>query len=139
MIIPTCPAVRSLYSLQNAMMLTPCGPSAVPIGGAGLAFPAGICSLTTALTRFAILLQTPQNALIRLDFFDLEEIQDDWRLTTEKGNKYCHLVAIHIYITDRANKFGERTINDAHALTFRETDLRLWLIGFLGNLLQNRF
>src|SRR5690242_19471103 len=59
MTIPTCPAVRSLYSLQNAIILTPCGPSAVPIGGAGLAFPAGICSFTTALTRFAILFHTP--------------------------------------------------------------------------------
>src|SRR5450759_4073099 len=38
------------------MMLTPWGPSAVPIGGAGLALPAGICSFTTALTRFAMLI-----------------------------------------------------------------------------------
>src|SRR5579863_8381170 len=64
MTMPTWLAVRSLYSLQDAMMLTPCGPSAVPIGGAGLALPAGICSFTTALTRFAMLVTTPQYQLV---------------------------------------------------------------------------
>src|SRR6266851_4140232 len=37
--------VFALNALQNSMMLTPCGPSAVPTGGAGVALPAGICSL----------------------------------------------------------------------------------------------
>src|SRR3978361_1699361 len=36
------------------MMLTPCGPSAVPTGGAGVALPAGICSLTNPVTFLAI-------------------------------------------------------------------------------------
>jgi hypothetical protein len=36
------------------MMLTPCGPSAVPTGGAGVAFPAAIWSFTIACTFFAI-------------------------------------------------------------------------------------
>src|SRR5207237_515941 len=31
--------------LQNSMMFTPCWPSAGPIGGEGLAEPAGTCSL----------------------------------------------------------------------------------------------
>ncbi len=52
---PAIEAVRSLYSLQKAIILTPCWPRAEPTGGAGLAFPAGICSLITALTFFAIL------------------------------------------------------------------------------------
>ena len=38
--------VLALNALQNSMMLTPCGPSAVPTGGAGVALPAGICNLT---------------------------------------------------------------------------------------------
>jgi hypothetical protein len=42
---PACFWVAAFYSLQKAMMLTPRGPSAVPTGGAGLAWPAGICSL----------------------------------------------------------------------------------------------
>jgi hypothetical protein len=36
------------------MILTPRGPSAVPTGGAGLAWPAGICSLIEATISFAI-------------------------------------------------------------------------------------
>src|SRR5438067_8235273 len=46
--------VLALNALQKSMMLTPCGPSAVPTGGAGVAFPAGICSFTCAVTFFAI-------------------------------------------------------------------------------------
>src|ERR1043166_5621137 len=51
---PACFWVAALNSLQNAMMLTPRGPSAVPTGGAGLACPAGICSLICATTSLAI-------------------------------------------------------------------------------------
>src|SRR6202167_4042858 len=46
--------VLALNALQNSMMLTPCGPSAVPTGGAGVALPAGIWSFTIALIFFAI-------------------------------------------------------------------------------------
>src|SRR6185436_2888221 len=52
--IVSWPCVRELNSLQKAMMLMPCGPSAVPTGGAGLALPAGICSLTNPVAFFAI-------------------------------------------------------------------------------------
>src|SRR5947208_5546187 len=47
-------AVRSLYSLTNAIMLMPCWPSAGPTGGAAVALPASTWILTTALTFFAI-------------------------------------------------------------------------------------
>src|SRR3979411_2207414 len=53
--IVSWPCVRALNSLQKAMMLMPCGPSAVPTGGAGLAFPAGIWSFTNPDTFLAIL------------------------------------------------------------------------------------
>src|SRR6266853_3793374 len=46
--------VLALNALQNSIMFTPCGPSAVPTGGAGVAFPAGIWSLTIAFIFFAI-------------------------------------------------------------------------------------
>src|SRR5574340_932078 len=46
--------VFALKALQKSMILTPCGPSAVPTGGAGVALPAGICSFTCATTFFAI-------------------------------------------------------------------------------------
>src|SRR5256885_16722775 len=51
---PACFWVAALNSLQNAMMLTPRGPRAVPTGGAGLACPAGIWSLISATFSFAI-------------------------------------------------------------------------------------
>src|SRR5687767_10769041 len=53
-IVPSWLCVRALNSLQNAMMLIPWGPRAVPTGGAGFARPAGIWSLTNPVTFFAI-------------------------------------------------------------------------------------
>src|ERR671918_791023 len=47
-------AVCALNALQNSMMLTPCWPSAGPTGGAGLAWPPGICSLISVRIFFAI-------------------------------------------------------------------------------------
>src|SRR5271169_2212445 len=38
--------VLALNALQKSIILTPCGPSAVPTGGAGVALPAGICNFT---------------------------------------------------------------------------------------------
>ena len=52
--LPAWLDVRALYSLQKAIMLIPCGPKAGPTGGAGVALPAGICSLTKALTFFTL-------------------------------------------------------------------------------------
>src|SRR5215212_10043319 len=52
MTLPRCDSVAALYALQNSMMLTPCWPSAGPTGGAGVAAPALIWSLMTAVNRF---------------------------------------------------------------------------------------
>src|SRR4051794_6743091 len=48
MTLPRWDSVAALYALQNSMMLTPCWPSAGPTGGAGVAAPALIWSLTIA-------------------------------------------------------------------------------------------
>ncbi len=50
--LPRMDSVWALYALQNSMMLTPCGPSAVPTGGAGVAAPAWSCTLTRAAIFF---------------------------------------------------------------------------------------
>src|SRR5512147_1221988 len=55
MISPSSFAVFALKFLQKSMMFSPCGPSAVPTGGAGVALPAAICSFTTAWIFFAIM------------------------------------------------------------------------------------
>src|SRR5262244_3992836 len=52
MTLPRWDSVAALYCLQKSMMLTPCGPSAVPTGGAGVAAPALSCTLTTAAIFF---------------------------------------------------------------------------------------
>src|SRR3954451_2882784 len=49
--VPRWDSVAALYALQKSMMLMPCGPSAVPTGGAGVAAPAWIWIFTTAATR----------------------------------------------------------------------------------------
>src|SRR5215475_13905579 len=46
--------VCALKALQNSMMLRPRWPSAGPIGGEGLAAPAGTCNLRNPVTFFAI-------------------------------------------------------------------------------------
>src|SRR5580704_16215142 len=50
--VPRWFSVAALYCLQKSMVWTPCGPSAVPTGGAGVAPPAGSWIFTTAMTRF---------------------------------------------------------------------------------------
>src|SRR4051812_47034813 len=47
-----CACVLALNCLQNSMMFTPCWPSAGPMGGAGLALPAGTWSLMYPVTFF---------------------------------------------------------------------------------------
>src|SRR6476469_1862043 len=51
------------------MMLTPCLPSAGPIGGAGFALPALMANLMTATTFFAIYLLALFLNLIKLQFY----------------------------------------------------------------------
>ena len=58
--VPVWASVAALYCLQKSMMATPWGPSAVPTGGAGVAFPAGIWILTTAAT-FLLAMTFPFN------------------------------------------------------------------------------
>src|SRR6187551_3219105 len=52
MTFPRMDSVWALYALQKSMMLTPCGPRAVPTGGAGMAAPACSCTLTRAAIFF---------------------------------------------------------------------------------------
>src|SRR5919106_6584919 len=52
--IPLWLWVRALNCFTNSMMFTPCGPRAVPTGGAGVAAPAGHWSFTTAWIFFAM-------------------------------------------------------------------------------------
>src|SRR2546426_9447075 len=115
--LPVSDAVRSLYSLMNCPMLMPCGPSAVPTGGAAVALPALICTLTTALIFFAISLFH--------QLFDLQEVQLHRRLAAEDGHEDLHLVPLGVHLVDHAVEIGERPVSDADRLAFGERDLVL--------------
>src|SRR5580704_8026088 len=82
--------VFALKALQNSMMFTPCGPSAVPTGGAGVALPAGICSFTCAVTFFAI------SSRLFLLLFYLQEIQLHRSGAAKNRNQYTQGVALRI-------------------------------------------
>src|SRR3984957_14979485 len=89
------PDVFALNALQNSMMLTPCGPSAVPTGGAGVAFPAGICSFTEPVTFFAI----PKTFLYSLGLrglFDLQEVQFHRSCPAKNRNQNPQSIALGI-------------------------------------------
>src|SRR6476646_9375624 len=73
---PSSFAVFELKFLQKSMMFTPCGPSAVPTGGAGVALPAAIWSFTIAVTFFAITFQSQREAAEpQRNFFPEKEVR----------------------------------------------------------------
>src|ERR1700685_2467012 len=84
--------VLALNALQNSMMLTPCGPRAVPTGGAGVAFPAGICNFTEPVTFFAI----SKNPCESLFFFYLQKLQLHGRGASENHHHHAQRAAVRI-------------------------------------------
>src|ERR671925_559166 len=90
----TCPMncwVASLYWRQNSMMFTPCWPSAVPTGGAGVACPARICSLTKARTFLRL----------RPGGVPFEDV-----------HQHLQLGLLHVDLGDRPLEVGERAGDD---------------------------
>src|SRR5579859_590771 len=133
------------------MRLMPCWARAGPIGGAGLALPALIASVTTALTFFAItcyplpcVAKRPAGRLLtdvqpgRLDchpsipmvyvslrLLHLQEVQFDRCFPSEEGNHDAHFGLFDINVSHGAGKVIERPINDTHALAHLEGDFDL--------------
>src|SRR5215831_1126399 len=119
MISPSSFAVFALKFLQKSMMFTPCGPSAVPTGGAGVALPAAIWSFTIACTFLAIAFQDRprnhestkhvfQDRCVRvfvvswLDFLHLQEIQFDRRRSSEDRHHHLQGALVEIHVVDDA-------------------------------------
>src|SRR5215813_2782403 len=90
--LPVC----ALNPLQNSMMLTPCWPSAGPTGGDGLAFPAGIWSLTIAWTFFAM-----------SEPLDLVVLEFHGRQPPEDRHHHLELAPLGIEVVDRALEVHE--------------------------------
>src|SRR5258708_21974642 len=100
--LPRWFSVAALYFLTKSMMLTPCGPSAVPTGGAGVAAPAFSWTLTTALTFFFL------GAISSGSFSDLAYLIERKfyrRLPAEDRHEHLELLGVRV---DLAHRSGER-------------------------------
>src|SRR6202044_3160453 len=108
MMLPRWASVAALYCRTKSMMLTPCGPSAVPTGGAGVAAPAWSCTLTIAATFFFLggMLVLPY-----LDFLDLRDLVEgelDRRLPAEDRHEDLELLGVRVDLVHRGREGGER-------------------------------
>src|SRR5262252_7712390 len=124
MMLPRCDSVAALYCLTKSMMLTPCGPSAVPTGGAGVAAPAFSCTLTTAAIFFflgaigVILLVSGRNRLSERrigppcsELADLIERELHRRLAAEDRLEHLELLGDRVDLAHRSRKRGERPVH----------------------------
>src|SRR5262245_12801664 len=118
-------AVLALNCLQKSMMFKPCGPSAVPTGGAGVAFPAGSCSLIVVCTFFGgISLYQSLSQLL-----NAREIEFHRRGATKNryGNFQPAVVVIDLF--HGAVEIRKRPVHDAHLLVALEYHFRLRAVG----------
>src|SRR6266436_4828741 len=122
-------AVLALNCLQKSMMFRPCGPSAVPTGGAGVALPAGNCNLMVVCTFLAMSLPKSLFALLprsgSAQLLDAREIQFHGRRTAKNrdGNFQPAMIVVNLF--DRAVKIRERAVHDAHLLVAFKHDFGL--------------
>src|SRR4029079_583065 len=123
MMSPSSFAVFALKFLQKSMMLTPCGPSAVPTGGAGVALPAAIWSFTIAWTFLAIRVRGRGRESIPHNYAEpppdpssnllhLQEIQFDRRRAAEDRHHHLQRVLVEVDLVDHAVEAGERPFVD---------------------------
>src|SRR6516225_6332095 len=98
------------------MMLTPCWPSAGPTGGAGLAWPAWICSLISPMTFFFLaifgLVSFRACRTCRLDLGDLGKGQFDRCFAAENGHQHLELLLFGVDLADRRGQRCERTVHN---------------------------
>src|SRR3954463_13096250 len=124
------------------MMLTPCCPSAGPTGGAGVAAPALIWSLMTAVNRFlggmTSFFVTGWNGRVAgsrreftsgggrggpsSDLGDLRERELDRRLAAEDGDQHLQLLLLGVDLVDRRGQGRERPVPDGDRLAHLEVD-----------------
>src|SRR5690606_13970483 len=116
------------------MMFRPRCPSAGPMGGEGLALPAGTCSLIKPTIFFAMLsslrVQTPAQTdaagspgVKNSGLFDLTKIEFHGRCTAKNGDRDTHLAFLVVDFFDVAVEVCKRTFLDADHLAHFEEDL----------------
>src|SRR6185295_6704047 len=129
--------VFALNCLQNSMMLTPCCPSDGPTGGAGFAFPAGICNLICADTSLAMS-YTPTHVrpFRRLNSLHLQKPQLHRSGTPENTDQNFKPAMVLIHFIHHTIKTENRPINNPHVIRLDEFDLFAWSGCSHINLLQ---
>src|SRR5436309_13015016 len=98
------------------MMLTPCGPSAVPTGGAGVAAPAFSCSLTTAAIFFFLgaISSGPYLFSCRSELGDLIEGKLDRGLPAENRHQHLELLGVVADLVHGGGQRRERTVHNGN-------------------------
>src|SRR5215510_9029763 len=140
MMLPRCDSVAALYCLTKSMMLTPCGPSAVPTGGAGVAAPAFSWTFTTAAIFFflgAICLESLSLLYLSCsELADLVEGQLHRRLAAEDRHEHLELLCIGVDLADGRRQRRERAVHHGNRLVHFEVHRsRPQRLGLLGRLL----
>src|SRR5579863_5770960 len=102
MTVPRIDSVAALYCLQNSIVWMPCGPRAVPTGGAGVAPPASSWILTTAMIFLAMVL-----SLGDLELGDLGEVQLHRGLSAEYVHQHLDLHLVLVDLGHVAREGGE--------------------------------
>src|ERR1700732_3596026 len=108
-------AVLVLNCLQKSIMFKPCGPSAVPTGGAGVALPAGNCNLIVVCTFLAmslpqIIFSFESRALTQL--LDTRKIQFHRRRAPENRHRNLQPAVVPVNFLDRAIEIRKRPVHD---------------------------
>src|SRR5205807_3251564 len=138
MMLPRWLSVAALYCLTKSMMFTPCGPSAVPTGGAGVAWAAGSCTLTRAASFFLLGGMAVASLVSVSRSSHLVERQLDRSLTAEDRHQHLELLGVGVDLVHGGGKRGERAVHYRNALADLEFHLgrsrglsllgaRLWL------------
>src|SRR6516164_6235097 len=128
--------VLALNCLQKSMMFTPWGPSAVPTGGAGVALPAGNCSLMVVCTFFGGMALFIESFLAQL--LNAREIQFHGRGASE--NRYRNLQAAMVVVDlfDHPVEVRKRPVDDAHLLVALVNHFRFRAIHRSVHAIDNR-
>src|SRR5680860_453999 len=104
------------------MMLTPCCPKAGPTGGAGFAWPAGICNLMSVRTFLATFL------LRLLYLLDLFEAQFGGSITSEDGYHHLELVLLYVNLRDLTCEVRQRTADHSDLFSHGKLSLGSWFL-----------
>src|SRR6185295_7855493 len=132
--------VFALNCLQNSMMLTPCCPSDGPTGGAGFAFPAGICNLICADTSLAMsYTPTHVRAFRRLNPFHLQKPKLNRSGAPKNTDQDFKPAMVLCHLVHHTIESEKGTVDNPHIIRLDEFDLFARPGRSHVNLLHERF